>query len=184
MNISWRWLNWKCYKLGHPASMAIGFKTYCHEDKFWNLWPMLNDVCLCGWVESIIFAVLVARYRASLGWAPNCALGWHGGKGNGARPLAGATEPDFHIEQKPVLRLIASYCVYCAILRLLYLVGRIAPSAGQGRAGQGRAGLGRGCVGERPGLSLAGLRSCARVFRSCKSPLARSCSSRGAHWNG
>ena len=26
--------------MGHPACMAMGFKTYCHEDKFWNLWPM------------------------------------------------------------------------------------------------------------------------------------------------
>ena len=38
-NISWRRLHWKRYKLGHPARMA-GFKTYCYEDKFWNLEPM------------------------------------------------------------------------------------------------------------------------------------------------
>ena len=34
-----RWKR-KKWRLGHPARMAIGFKTYAHEDKFWNLWPM------------------------------------------------------------------------------------------------------------------------------------------------
>ena len=29
--------------LRYALCMAVGFKTYCHEDKFWNLWPMPND---------------------------------------------------------------------------------------------------------------------------------------------
>ena len=28
------------HKLGQALRMAVCFETHCHEDKFWNLWPM------------------------------------------------------------------------------------------------------------------------------------------------